>query len=508
MNTKLPLGLGVDRNSLTVVSLDQADDEKHFWMRQTPEVRMRHLMLLMNYNIAFLICVLFQGLMLAQCADAQTQRKPNVLFIVVDDLRCGLGCYGDPEVKSPNIDRFSARAMKFDRAYCQYPVCNPSRSSFLTGLRPDTHGIFENQMPLRRKFPDIVTLPQAFREQGYFTSSLGKIMHAGLDASGKHAFYQDAKSWDDCRNFDVTPTGKKGENRNFSNGKFTWSKWLAAEGTDEDQPDGQIAAEAIKLLEAERKEPFFLAVGFHKPHDPYHAPKKYFDQYPLDQIQLARDPNDRSEDLPDAISRDRKHDYDDFTDNDRREFRRAYYACTSFTDAQIGKLFDTLDRRKLWDDTIVIMIADHGYHLGEHGWWLKFTVFELCARIPMIVWVPDAKGMGSSTKGIVELVDVCSTLTDLCEIEPPAGQEGVSFRNLLDDPAKPGKPAAYTQTTRGEIMGRSVRTDRWRYTEWGDGSKGIELYDHNNDSLEYYNLAAKHEFQSVISEMKALLHSK
>ncbi len=433
--------------------------------------------------------------------------KPNVLFIVVDDLRCSLGCYGDPQVKSPHIDSLAKRGMKFERAYCQYPVCNPSRSSFLTGWRPDTTGILENETPLRLKHPEVVTLPQLFREHAYFTASLGKIMHAGLDADGKRALFQDAKSWDDCRGFTVTPAGKRGEGRNFTGGKFKWSSWLSAEGTDEDQPDGQIATEAIKLLEAHRDGPFFLAVGFNKPHDPFHAPKKYFDQYPLDQTQLSQDPADRSPDLPLAIPKgDNKTVFDGFTDDTRREFRRAYHACTSFTDAQVGKLLGTLDRLKLWDDTIVVLLGDHGYHLGEHGWWLKFTVFELCARTPLIVWAPGTKGMGRSTSGITEFVDIYPTLTELCGLKSPQKQDGASFRALLDDPTLPGKAAAFTQTTRGALMGRSVRTDRWRYTEWDEGRSGVELYDHTNDPIEYHNLADRSEHAELISALKILLH--
>ena len=458
-------------------------------------------------RLAFITLLLLPNFTGALAVAAETKRKPNVLFIVADDLRCSLGCYGDPQVKSPNIDRLAARGVRFERAYCQYPVCNPSRSSFLTGWRPDTTGIYENETRLRLKHPGVVTLPQLFRGQGYFTASLGKIIHAGVDANGKRVFFQDPKSWNDCRSFAVTPTGRRGEGRNFTGGRLKWADWLAAEGTDDDQPDGQSATEAIKLLEAHRDGPFFLAVGFNKPHDPFHAPKKYFEPYPLDKIQLAQDPADRSAELPLAVPKgENKTVFDNFTDQDRREFRRAYFAGISFTDAQIGKLLDTLDRLKLWDNTIVVVMGDHGYHLGEHGWWLKFTIFELCARTPLIVWAPGAKGMGRSTAGIVEFVDIYPTLAELCGLTPPSKQDGASFRALLDDPTKPGKPAAFTQVARGPLMGRSVRTDRWRYTEWDEGRAGVELYDHTNDALEYHNLAADPQFRAVCDEMKPLLH--
>ncbi len=350
-----------------------------------------------------------------------------------------------------------------------------------------------------------MTLPQFFRQQGYFTASLGKILHLGFDASGRPAPFQDAKSWVDCRNFAATPTGLRGEGRNLTDGRLAWCRWLAAEGGDEDQPDGQIAAEAVRLIEAQRDLPFFLGVGFHKPHDPFHAPKKYFDLYPIDQIQLAREPDDRTPDVTLAIPRGT--DFSRFTDRERREFRRAYQAGISFTDAQVGKLLDALDRKQLWESTIVVFMGDHGYHLGEHGWWNKVTVFELCARTPLIVWAPGARSMGRSAAGLVEFVDLYPTIAELCGLEPPAGLEGTSFRPLLDDSTRPGKRAAYTQVVRGPGMGRSVRSDRWRYTEWVDGKQGVELYDHNVDPLEYHNLASDPEHAATLAAMKALLHA-
>jgi iduronate 2-sulfatase len=436
-------------------------------------------------------------------AESSRPGKLNVLLIVADDLRSSLGCYGAAEIKSPNIDRIAARGMRFDRAYCQYPVCNPSRSSFLTGLRPETIGILNNTVALRTKHPDAMTLPQLFREQGYFTASLGKIMHLGLDADGQPALFQDPKSWVENRNFEATKVGRNGEGRNLTGGKLRWCRWLAAEGTDEDQPDGQCAAAAVRLLEQHRDGPFFIGVGFHKPHDPFIAPKKYFDLYPLEHIPLARDPADRTPDLELALPN--RTDFAAFTDQERREFKRAYQAGISFTDTQIGKLLDTLDRLKLWDNTVVVMMGDHGYHLGEHGWWNKVTLFELCARTPLIIWAPGMKGMGQSTRAITEFVDLFPTLADLCAVKPPTSLEGKSLRPVLNTPSLPGKQAAHTIVTRGARIGRSVRTDRWRYTEWEDGKAGIELYDHTNDHLEYHNLAARPDLAGVRAELKALL---
>ncbi len=436
-------------------------------------------------------------------AGAADRERPNVLFIVVDDLRCSLGCYGVDEVRSPNIDRLAGRGVRFDRAYVQYPVCNPSRSSFLSGLRPDTTGILENQTPLRNQMPDVVVLPQLFRGAGYSTASLGKVIHAGVDARGRRAFHQDPKSWETCLSFDATPIGRQGEGRNLTDGKLPWCRWLAAEGEDEDQPDGQIAAEAVRWIETHRDGPFFLGVGFHKPHDPFNAPARYFEPYPIEGIRLARRPDDATDDLPLALPN--RTNFADFTDQERREFKRAYYAGISFIDAQVGKLLGTLDRLDLWSETVVVLIGDHGYHLGEHDWWNKVTVFELGARAPLIVWAPGSSGMGRSASGIVEFIDLYPTLADLCGLTPPSNLEGSSFRPLLDDPSGPGKQAAYTQVTRGPRMGRSVRSDRWRYTEWDEGRDGVELYDHTDDPLEYRNLAGRDDLGDVEARMKALL---
>jgi uncharacterized sulfatase len=435
-------------------------------------------------------------------AAAEAPKRLNVVFIIVDDLCCDLGCFG-VGVKTPHIDRLAARGVRFERAYCQYPVCNPSRTSLLTGLRPDATGIVENLTPFRHKLPDVVTLPQLFRQNGYRTTGLGKVIHAGLDATGKKVFFQDAKSWDDCRNFEATALGKQGEGRNVTGGALKVLNWLAAEGGDDDQPDGQLAAEAIKVLETAGGKAFFLAVGFHKPHDPFHAPKRYFDMYPPDKIVLHQPPADRTPDLPMAITR--MSPVYKLAGRDALEFRRAYLACTSFMDAQVGKVLDTLDRLKLWDDTVVVLLGDHGYHQGQHDWWLKFTLFERCARTPLMVWAPGAKGMGRPAAGLVEFVDLYPSLAELCGLTPPAGLAGTSFRPLLDDPARSGKQAAFTQVERGG--GRTVRTDRWRYTEWDGGAKGVELYDHTNDSEEYHNLAGRSELAPVQRELKELLRT-
>jgi iduronate 2-sulfatase len=370
--------------------------------------------------------------------------KPmNVLFIVIDDFRPELGSYGLDDMVTPNIDRLAAKGVKFNRAYCQYPVCNPSRASFLTGKRPDELGILSNKIPLREKWPDIVTLPQLFRDNGYFTAGLGKLLHKGLDENGGHTLFRDDISFEHFyKALGNNPKiGNTGEGRKLGDGSIGWARWLAAEGGDEAQPDGMLAAEAVKMLEENHDKPFFIGVGFHKPHDPFIAPKEYFELYPLDAVELVEEPADRTPLLKYSIP---NRGFDMFDDVDRKEFKRAYHACTSFADAQVGKVFDAMDRLDLWDSTIVVLLGDHGYHLGEHGWWNKVTVFELGARGPMMMWVPGVKGMGQETDSIVELLDLYPTLIDYCDLKAPHKLTGISLRPVLEKPALTRNKPAFT----------------------------------------------------------------
>ncbi|MFC1636993.1 sulfatase, partial [Planctomycetota bacterium] len=315
----------------------------------------------------------------------------------------------------------------------------------------------------------------------------------------------DPKAWDVTSDPKATRLGQKGQGRNLTGGRVKWCRWLAAEGGDEDQPDGQVAAEAIRLLEQHRQGSFFLAVGFYKPHDPFIAPKRYFDLYPLEHLKPPRDPADRSDELPQAIASGWKTEFGRFTDRERREFMRAYYAGISFMDAQVGKIIAAMDRLGLWHNTTVVFFSDHGYQLGEHGWWNKNTLFELSARAPLIVVTPEMNSRGNHCSGIVEFVDIYPTLADLHGLPAPDNLAGASFKPLLNDPNLPGKKMALTQVQRGSIAGRSVRTERWRYTEWDEGRQGVELYDHDNDPGEYYNLAHDSRHARTIARLKKLL---
>jgi uncharacterized sulfatase len=388
--------------------------------------------------------------------------------------------------------------MRFDRAYVQATFCNPSRVSFLTGLRPDETGVLDNRTWFRQPLPEVVTLPQRFKQEGYYTVRLGKIYHGARDMD-------DPKSWHVAEYPRGTERGRQGEGRNLTGGAVRWCRWRAAEGDDADQPDGQIAARAVEFLQRSHDQPFFLAVGFHKPHDPFVAPAAYFEPYPLDELRLYRDREDRTPDPPWAIPAGWKRAFDKFTDRERREFLRAYYACTTFVDAQVGKVLRALDEAGLRDETIIVLISDHGYHLGERGWWNKNTLYELTGRTPLIVSAPGMKARGTVCSRLVEFVDIYPTLAELCRVPPPAGLAGRSFATLLDDPRQPGKQAAFMQLRRGSVQGRTVRTERWRYTEWDRGEEGVELYDHENDPGEYYNLAGDPQHAEVVERLRELL---
>lgn len=461
---------------------------------------------LFNQLCRRLACLVVLGASLFSIAATDAKQAPNVLMVVIDDLRPELHTYGVDAVRTPNIDSFAKRGMRFNNAYCQYPVCNPSRSSFLTGRRPDELGIYNNEAPLRRVHPELVTLPQAFRQAGYRTAGLGKLFHQGLDDQGERTLFRDDASFDHSyRALGRSPAiGRRGEGRYAGDGSIPWCRWVAAEGGDAAQPDGMLADEAVRVMEASDGSPFFLGVGFHKPHDPFIAPREYFEPYDTTGVTLPSPPGDRS-----PLSRyalPRSYDFSVFSDRDRREIKRAYHACVSFVDAQIGKLVACMDRLQLWDNTIVIVMGDHGYHLGEHGWWNKVTIFELGARTPMIVWVPGAEGMGSDSDSVVELLDLYPTLADYCNLSPPHRLSGKSWRPALE--GKPMGPSpAYTQVRRGGVgMGFSVRTDRFRLTQWGrEGEGGFELYEHPQDQDEYHNLAELPEYAEHVDRLTKLL---
>ncbi len=453
-------------------------------------------------------CLLLLMSLAGGAAFAAPVQKPNVLFIAVDDLNTSLHCYGHPLVKSPNIDRLAARGVRFERAYCQFPLCSPSRVTLMTGLRPQTHRVFDLQTDFRVRLPDAVTMPQCFKRSGYFVARVGKLFHYGVPGDIGTNGLDDPRSWDQV----VNPRGRdKDEEAKVINytpkrGLGSAMCFYAADGSDEEQTDGKSATEAIGLLEAHRAAPFFLGVGFYRPHTPYIAPKKYFDMVPLASISLPSNPPDDWDDIPEPALQIRPANYG-LTDQQCRECTQAYFAAISFTDAQVGRLLDALDRLKLADNTIVVLWGDHGYLLGEHGQWMKQSLFEESARVPLIIAAPGAKGNGKASPRMVETIDIYPTLADLCGASPPSNLAGVSLRPLLDDPQLPWNRPAFTQVQRGNFPGRSVRTEHWRYTEWDHGKRGVELYDEKNDPREFKNLASDPKFAPVVAEMRRHLQN-
>lgn len=432
----------------------------------------------------------------------------NVLFMATDDLNCDLGCYGNSLVRTPNIDRLASRGTLFERAYCQFPLCSPSRTSLMTGLRPDTTQVFDLKKHFRSVLPDVVTLPQLFRQSGYFAGRVGKIYHYGVPGDIGTSGLDDAPSWDQV----VNPRGRdKDEEKQLINytpkrGLGSSLSFLRADGTDEEQTDGIGATAAIQLLEEHRDRPFFIACGFYRPHCPYVAPKKYFEQIPFDEITVPRVTERLLAGAPKpAFGSTSPWPWFGVSEMQARESKQAYWAAIGFMDAQVGRLLDALDRFRLADKTIVVFWSDNGYHVGDHGLWKKQSLFENSARVPLIIAAPDQRAKGRTSRRTVELVDLYPTLADLCGLTPPAQLAGRSLKPLLDDPAATWSKPAFTQVWRGGFPGYSVRTERWRYTEWEDGSRGAELYDYETDPGETVNLLDRADHAPTVAELKAYI---
>jgi len=446
--------------------------------------------------------------LLALLLPVLAEERPNILFIAVDDMNNDLACYGHPIVKSPNIDRLAAMGTRFDKAYCQFPLCSPSRTSIMTGMRPDKTRTFDLEYHFRTHLPDVVTLSQLFKNNGYFAARVGKICHysnpGGIGTNG----LDDNPSWDQR----INPKGRdKAEEHLLTNytpkrGLGSSQSFLQAEGTDEEQTDGIVATETIKLLEENKDRPFLIAAGFYRPHCPYIAPKKYFELYPIDQINTPKDSFPEIKNVPKpALSSTEPWPWFGITAEQSRESLRAYYASITFADAQIGRLLDAIERLGLKEKTIIVFWSDHGYHVGEHGLWKKQSLFENSARVPFIIAAPKQKTPGGASPRTVELLDIYPTLADLAGIDIPAHLEGKSLKPLLDQPDAPWDRPAFTQVWRGNFPGHSVRTERYRYTEWAGGKNGAELYDYENDPQELNNLASDEKHQETVKQLKALI---
>jgi uncharacterized sulfatase len=488
--------------------------------------------------------LLLTGLLMCLSVTARAEtapKKPNVLLIVSDDLGARLGTYGDPQVKSPGIDRLAARGVRFDRAYCQFPLCNPSRASFLTGLRPDTLRVYENATQFRKNVPDAQSIGQTFQKAGYDVTRVGKLYHYGVPAQIGTDGLDDEPTWNQRFNpagrdvkedkdlilrTDYDPMAKNTvlKDKNALNQTGGTLSWLASDGKDEEMTDGLIASKAISLLEASKDKPFFLAVGFFRPHTPYVAPKvPYFGWYPLANVPVWAEPAGWRSTVP-PIALNLKPDQEHMTDEQKRQAVQAYYASISHMDTQVNRMLDALDRLKLADNTIVVFMSDHGYQLGEHAQWQKMALFEHSARVPLIISAPGG-AKNAATVRPVELVDLHATLADLAGVDAPK-TDGRSLKPLVMDPKASWDKPAITQVTRGgggagggraaggrrnnaaqpvqprRVMGYSVRTERWRLTLWDGGERGVELYDHESDPAEMKNLAADPQHAATIAELK------
>jgi len=484
------------------------------------------------------------------CAVANAQNRPNILFIPVDDLRPEAGAFGNRFIKTPNIDRLAREGVVFTRAYCQQAVCNPSRASLLTGLRPDTLRVWDLQTDFRKNLPGAVTLPQYFRQNGYVTVGIGKTYHN---------IFPDSASWTRELHVDGFPFDpdavyatekqlavQEEKKRQFiAEGNKTridrYGIWYIkasateiADVSDDTYYDGAQTTMAISELGRLAKEgkPFFFSVGYYRPHLPFNAPKKYWDLYDRSKLPLAPNPFVPKGSPEFAVHGDRElRSYDDFHDlplpsqavlaeERQRELIHGYYASISYTDAQIGRLLDELDRLGLSKNTIVVLWGDHGWKLGEHNSWAKQSNYEIDTRVPMIFSGAGVKAKGKSTNALTEFVDIYPTLCDMAGLPVPGSLQGTSLTPLLSRPNAPWKQAAFSQFLLGrfprgsqpEKMGYAIRTDRHRYVEWYTWANdkpgellARELFDHSRDPQENTNLATDESAAETIEQLSRQL---
>jgi iduronate 2-sulfatase len=474
------------------------------------------------------------GALLPLCGAMAATTKPNVLFICVDDLKPLLGCYGDKRIQSPNLDRLAARGVLFESAYCNQAVCAPSRNSLMTGSRPTTAGIYDLGTNFRQANPDAVTLAQYFMQNGYRAEGLGKIFHVG------HGNREDPASWS-VPHFSaksiayVLPESRANQGLTREEALFAnqsanslprGAAVESAEVPDNAYPDGRIADEAIKRLELAKtkpNQPFFLAVGFLKPHLPFCAPKKYWDLYDRSSFTvptLRTPPEGAPKYAPTTWGEVRQYsdipDTGPLNDDQARMLIHGYHAAVSYVDAQIGRVLDELDRLGLAPNTIIVLWGDHGWHLGDHGMWSKHSNYEQATRIPLLVIAPGVTKPGTRTKALVETVDLYPTLAELAGLPKPKlpqTLDGQSLVPVLKRPSRGNKSAVFQVFPRnrrgdGEILGRAVRTERYRLVEWKQpgaaaDTADLELYDYQADPRETKNLA--NDQPKAVAKLRAIL---
>jgi len=433
---------------------------------------------------------------LASPVAGPEKRKRNVLFIASDDLNNCLGCYGHPIVHTPNIDRIAQSGVRFNHSYCQFPLCSPSRSSLMTGLAPDITKVWDLKTHFREALPDVVTLPQLFQKSGYFTARAGKIYHYGVPGDIGTPGLDDPPSWNATANpAGVDHTREEALLTNYTpkRGLGSAISFHVSEAHDNQHTDSMVADAVIGMMEKHRNDSWFLGAGFYRPHVPWIAPAKYFDLYSMDRIQAP--PFDESEMhmAPEWAYFTKPANWG-MTVQQRRDAIRAYYACISFMDAQVGRLLEALNRLGLADHTTIVFWGDNGYQLGEHGQWMKQTVFEPASRIPLLIGGAGVQARGLATQRTVELLDLYPTLADMCALRnAPSGLQGRSLTRLLKNPKAHWDFPAISQVLRNtrekRVMGYSLRTERYRYTFWNEGEEGEELYDYQAEPRELKNLA-------------------
>ncbi len=439
-------------------------------------------------------------------------KRPNVLFIAIDDMSTQVSAFSDQSVKTPHMEALARRGVAFDRAYCQFPLCNPSRASVMTGLRPETTGVLGNDVHWRGRRPQAVDLAQCFAKHGYEAATVGKILHG-------HKGGDQGAGWTRVINTPGPSDGQWGRGRELDGAlrdakragrkappMAKYFQWGPSGLEGEDMMDGRFAAAACRFLRESHTQPFFLALGFHNPHLPFAAPDRFFDMVPAASVPLPDAPTGNPRDVPAFVRGVMPKNLAGrpITPELARTLIRAYRACCSHVDACIGQVLDALKKNGLDKNTIVVLWSDHGFLLGEHGAWGKNCLFEEACRVPLIVTVPDGNyAQAQRCDALVELVDLYPTLAELCGLPVPETLEGTSLVPLLRDPQQPGKRAVFTAAKQGNLMGRSVRTKDWRYTEYTDGS--AELYDCRGQQVSSANLARDSDYKDVVREHKALL---
>jgi arylsulfatase A-like enzyme len=454
-------------------------------------------------------------ILMAHSAFAQSnsteKTRYNVLFLAIDDLKPELSCYGAKYIKSPNIDKIANEGLIFERAYCQQALCGPTRASLLSGLRPDSTKIYDLVSPVRKHVANVITLPQYFKNNGYFTASLSKIYHVDDAASWSVPSWYPTKS--------ITGYALKESLDNFitSNGRRYGPITERADVPDNAYADGETAEQAIKVLNIVKDKPFFLAVGFVRPHLPFAAPKKYWDMYDDTKIKVPENilPNNIPSAAQFGVGTGELRQYagvaktGKFSREQAVDFIHGYYACVSYMDAQVGKVMAELKRLHLDKNTIVILWGDHGWKLGDYGMWGKRDNMETDVRAPLIISAPSMRAKGSKTNAIVEFVDIYPTLCQAADLPQPAGVQGQSFYSLLNKPNESFKDAAFSQTIRpGGVMGYTMRTDRYRYTQLYKNNLPIaganELYDHKTDPGEKHNAVNDQSYKATLASVQAL----